>query len=206
MKPEDVGKRYHQSQKYVLDDQTRYLMMCVYDGRSDTLDMLQKRLPGVPRKKICQWASQLGLTQPQRDWTSEEDRYLTVHYSLMSIQDIANKLDRSKHAVEMRVLRLGISRTEEGYTLGDLQTAFGCSPQTIRQWIKAGWLAGRKRKTTQPDPQHAIWYFSDSSIRKFILNHPFDIPHRVDIAWLIDIITEHGLSELVEPQIDKKAM
>lgn len=191
---EDVGKhRIERKQKYMLDEPGRQLLLATYDGRPDTIAMLEKRLM-APRWKIKRWASQLGVTRTRDPrWTKQEEMYLETNLHRMSIRAIAEKLGRSQTAVRSKAVSMGMNKHTDGYTMRSLAQALGCTANAVARWIERGWLKGRRRQT---DRLHDVWHFSDKDVRDFIRRHPEEIDQRhVNWLWVVDVLCG-GLCEL----------
>jgi hypothetical protein len=186
----DVGKRRtDKAQKYFLDDAGRQMILDLYDGKTATVTMLAERLQ-VPRWAIRRWAVHLGLTKirANKRWTPEEERELEVWLHRMSIKALAEKFGRTETAILRKAALLGLTKCGEGYTMHGLADALGCARETVAQWVKRGWLKGTRRQTERTSGD--IWYFSDAAVRKFIMQHPYEVdPRRAEWGWLVDVLT-----------------
>lgn len=196
---EDIGKPRTGSnagpQKYFLDEPGRRLLLARYDGKSDTITELAKRL-AVPRDAVQYWAREMGLTRQRGPrWTPEDEDYLRRNLHRSSLGAIAKKLGRTQTAVKLKAKRLGVNKCgQEGYTMRGLCMGLGCSHHTVLKWLEKGWIKGRHRHTERAN--HDVWCFSDDAIRKFVKQHPQEVdPRRADWLWLVDILTG-GLGEL----------
>lgn len=186
-------------QKYILDEPRRQLIQAFYDGSSKQIDELERMLPGIPRWKIKNWATQMGLTN-QKDprWSEKEIQYLESYLHKMSLDDIARNLGRTKAAVQLKAKRMGLNKTtQEGYSMRGLCLGLGCNHHKVARWLDKGWLVGIRRLTERTEQQGGdVWYFSDNAIRTFIRNHPEEIDLRhVDKYWFLDLVF-CGLGEL----------
>jgi hypothetical protein len=186
-------------QRYILDEPTRRLIEALYDGTSQQIDAIQKKLPGIPRWKIRKWASQMGLTnQKERLWSEEDVQYLGKYLHKIRLGDIAKNLGRTKASVQLKAKRLGLNKChQEGYTMRGLCQGLGCDHHKIERWLRDGWITGIRRQTERTDKQGGdVWYFTDEAIRRMIRNHPEEIDlRRVDKYWFLDIVFG-GLGEL----------
>lgn len=196
---EDIGKPRTGSnagqQKYILDEPGRRLLLARYDGKSETIDELAKRL-AVPRTIVKYWAREIGLARRKEPrWTPEDEAYLEQNLHKSSIDAIAKRLGRTKTAVKLKAKRLGVNKCgQQGYTMRGLCLGLGCSHHTVLKWLEKGWIKGRHRHTERAD--HDVWCFSDDAIRKFILQHPNEIDQRrFDWLWVVDVLAG-GLGEL----------
>ncbi len=193
---EEVGKRRtDKAQKYFLTDAGRRLIVETYDGKTRTITALAERLQ-VPRWCIRRWAVQMGLVRVRENkrWTPEEEMNLEILMHRMSVKALAKKLGRTETAIQRKAASLGITKCGEGYTMHALADALGCARQTVALWVEKGWLKGQRRKTARDG--NDIWYFSDAAVRKFIMQHPYEIdPRRAEWGWLVDVLTG-GIGEL----------
>lgn len=190
-------------QKYVLDDVGRRLLHEQYDGRTETIDHLMKThfTPlGIPRQKVKAWACQLGLArQKEPRWSEKDEAYLERHLYKKSLGAIARQLGRTKTAISLRAKKLGLCKTQEGYTMRGLCLGLGCDHKAVTRWLEADWLKGARRQSERT-ARGDIWYFSDKNIRDFIANHPGEVdPRHADWLWLVDVLLggEDGLGTLL---------
>src|SRR5690606_3234894 len=79
-----------------------------------------------------------------RPWSKEEEEFLAEYWGLYSMDNIANKLNRTVTAIQIRAVRLGLGPFLESgdyVTLNQLMVELrgsnGCS-YTIQQWIDKG--------------------------------------------------------------------
>lgn len=180
-------------QRYWLTPNSRTLILARYDGRSETIDELVRRL-GVPRWRVRRWAYELGLCRPnskQPDWTDGDLGYLEAMIGRMSIKAIAKKLGRTETAVMVKAKRLGVRKSGDGYTLRALCEGLGCDHHKVQRWIAAGWLRGSRRQSERVEAQGGdMWYFTALAIRQLVRDHPLEVdPRRVDWVWLVDILS-----------------
>jgi hypothetical protein len=196
---EDIGKARTGSnagpQKYVLDEPGRRLLLARYDGKSETIDELAKRL-AVPRTIVKYWAREIGLARRKEPrWTPEDEAYLECNLHRSSLADIAKKLGRTKTAVKLKAKRIGVNKCgQAGYTMRGLCMGLGCDHKQVERWLERGWIKGTRRHTERA--QHDVWYFSDAAIRRFVMQHPQEVDQRrFDWLWVVDILTG-GLGEL----------
>lgn len=200
---EEIGT-YHRggiSQKYILSDQQRRILLECYDGRTETINDLMCYFPGVPRWAVRRWAARMGLArQREPRWMPEDEIYLERTLHKKSLRDIAKHLGRTKTAVKLKAKRLGLNKTQEGYTMRGLCMGLGCDHHAVGRWLAKGWLKGQRRQTERLSVQGGdTWLFTDQAIRAFITNHPQEIdPRRFDWLWVLDILlsNQHGLGEI----------
>lgn len=142
----------------------------------------------VPRWVVKRWAQKLGLArQKEPPWTDSEMEYLQKWLHRISIAKIAKHLGRTQTAVKLKAKRLGLRKSDDGYTLRALCQGLGCDHHKVEQWVGLGWLKGNRRETERT---HDMWHFNDADIRNFIFNHPLEIdPRRADWLWLVAILS-----------------
>lgn len=184
------GHRGGISQKYILTDPGREIILAEYDGSSKVIDNLAERLR-VPRNTIKRWGGQLGLARKKEpNWTEEDERYLESHLHEQSIAVIAATLGRTKTAVKLKAKRLGVNKTKEGYTMRGLCLALGCDHHKVEKWLGRGWLHGARRGSEHQT--HDFWLFTDTDIRDFVIAHPLEIDQRrMDWLFVADLLA-HG--------------
>ena len=178
-------------QIYFLTDRGRAIILAEYDGTTKVIDDLAARLC-VPRHRIKYWASSLGLTRKKEPcWTDGEERYLETHLHRQSLKDIADSLGRSKVAVRLKAKRIGVNKTQEGYTMRGICLALGCDHHNIEKWMANGWLKGMRRGSERTSVQGGdMWLFLDSDIRDFVRAHPLEIDQRrMDWLWMVDLLS-----------------
>lgn len=178
-------------QKYVLDKPGRRLILARYDGTSKVIDELMQHFPGYPRYIIKKWGRELGLArQKEPRWTEHEITYLEHNLYKKRLGDIAKHLRRTETAVRLKAKRLGMNKTQEGYTMRGLCLGLGIDHHKVEKWLANGWIKARRRGSDRtPEQGGDIWYFSDKAIKDFIRHHPEEIdPRRADWLWLVDIL------------------
>jgi hypothetical protein len=178
-------------QQYTLSDRGRAIILAEYDGTTEVIDNLVKRLR-VPRYLIKRWAGQLGLARRKEPcWTDAEERYLESHLHQQSLNAIADHLGRTKVAVKLKAKRLGINKTKEGHTMRGLELALGSDHHNIEKWMANGWLKGMRRGSERTEQQGGdMWLFLDSDIRDFVRAHPLEIDQRrMDWLWMVDLLS-----------------
>lgn len=149
---------------------------------------------GFPQHQVKLKAQELGLCHPRsadrRDWTAEEERYLQEWTGVRSSKQIAKHMGRSLTSVVQKQHRLQLQTRvqSDGFTLRDLQLAFGCEHRVIQGWVNRGWLQVGKRGT---DRARDVWEVSNQSVIAFIVEHPTAYRlDRVDQAWFLSFITD----------------
>lgn len=116
-----------------------------YDSRTETITELA-RIFGVPRWAVQRRAGMLGVSRvKERPWSPKELTFLEAHYAKKSVFWISKKLHRSVTAVLMKKKRLGLRKTDDGYTLRMVCDGFGVDHHKVEYWIQQGWLKSRGR-------------------------------------------------------------
>ena len=192
-------------QKYVLDERGRRLILGMYDGTSERISDLERML-GVPRWVVRKWGRELGLARTKEPfWTQEEEEYVEHNLHRKSLADIAKHLGRTKTAVKLKAKRLGVNKTQEGYTMRGLCMGLGCDHKKVEYWMRIGWLKGKRRGSERVAGQGGdMWLFTDRDIRKFVISHPNEVDQRrCDFLWLVDLLAGGndygGISALSSP-------
>ncbi|WP_449537616.1 DNA-binding protein [Ferdinandcohnia sp. Marseille-Q9671] len=86
----------------------------------------------------------------KRTWTYEEIEFLKDHVGRMKISTIANQLDRTETAVELKIKRLGLSNTKSftgQLTMHELATLLKIDPKSVKLWIDNHGLKYTKKAT-----------------------------------------------------------
>lgn len=160
---------------------------------------------GRPRRWINCRAQSLGVAVPrfkEVPWSEEELDLLAAQVSQHPavIQRNFRKAGfaRTATAIAVKLKRLricvGAHGDDDHYTIAGLAEAFGCSQDTIRKWIKDGWLTAKKRKavaqSAKPGDDGLMWRIDRRALRKFIVDNVAAVDFRkVDKFWFVDILT-----------------
>lgn len=148
---------------------------------------------GVPKWRVCRWASELGLTGTQterRPWTPEEDSVLEAHLGQRHIGWIAKRLRRSLTSVTVRAKRLGLSRRAHDWlTAEQVALAFGVDRGTPLHWIAKGLLVAQRWGQDHANGRASAWRVEVEDIRRFVQAHPtaFSLA-KVDQVWFLDLV------------------
>lgn len=198
--PRRGQRRY--GQLYTMTEQQRALLLDEYDSRPSTIDRLMPAFPGVPRWRVKLWGRELGRGRVSgKAWSEREITYLRANLSRLSIWKIAAHLGRSYEAVKLKAARLGLTKSDEGYTLAGLMQGLGePTPRRILSWVERGWLHARRRQTERVE-NGDLWLFTDQDIREFVTAHPAELDQRrFDWLWLADVLLggKNGLGSLSE--------
>ena len=172
--------------KYFFDEASDHLINECYDSRTETIDRLSQRL-GFPRWVIKRRAQTLGLARTkEKPWSEKEIAYLEANLHRLSLAVLARKLGRTVTAVALKAKRLGIKKSDEGYTVRSLAQAFGVDDHKVMRWVKLGILKASRRNSGRP---HDMYFIPDREVRRFICTYPteFDL-RKVDQVWFIDLL------------------
>ena len=147
---------------------------------------------GWPAGVFCAEAARRGWARHLRRWSDVEDEFVSGHLGAWSSRRIARALKRTRLAVEARARELRLSvRVGEGYTLLDLQQAFGEGIHVVGRWQKRGLLGSAHRDGMGVR-------IPDANVVRFIREHAreYDL-RRVDQVWfksmLFGALAERGL-------------
>lgn len=109
-----------------------------YDSRTETITELA-RIFSVPRWAVRRRAGILGVSRVKElPWSREEVTFLEGHYSKKSVFWLSKKLHRSVPAILMKKKRLGLRKTDEGYTLRMVCEGLGVDHHKVHYWIEQG--------------------------------------------------------------------
>lgn len=185
------------NQKYFLDDRGRKLIEDLYDGSNYRTDILQRHIPGVPRRVIQKWARELGKVHPRSSWSPHQEKLLKENFNKLSMRKLQKLICKHSTSIKSKIAQLGLEREAKGeyYNASQLGDALGIKHDKVISWINKGWLRATKKDTAFA---HDVWQISAADIRLFVFNHPGQLdPHRFDWLWLVDILSgEIGIGEL----------
>lgn len=177
------------ARKYVWTDALNLTLRQQYNG---TIKGRARELAthiGFPVWEIKRRAAHLGLTysQDRRPWTKEEEQFVEEHAGSWMRERMAKKLKRSLASVIMKCKHMKLrTRFRDGYTLRELEEAFGQDHHTIERWVKDGKLKVRYRGTNR---DRDAWNVSERAILDFITNYPMTFRIQcVDQLWLLDLL------------------
>lgn len=164
-----------------------------YDSRTETITELA-RIFNVPRWAVRRRAGMLGVSRvKERPWSPEGVAFLEAHYSKKSVIWLSKKLHRSATAILMKKRRLGLRKTDDGYTLRMVCEGFGVDHHKVGRWIEQGWLKSRGRGIERPQGDYR--FFTDEALRRFVRRHPDQIDlKRVEKIWFIDLLAGLNIS------------
>lgn len=166
------NKKYHWTPDLDLALRRAYQQAASRDELSRNLDYLQRQC-GFTRFVIVARAAVLGLARNRKRWTESEVEVLSESAGRLSKAAIAKRLNRTYWSVKAAFSKLELqSRVREGYSQGDVAYLLGASPQSVRKWIRLGWLKVQDSRITE------------ASLIRFIRTHAEEYQlSRVDEAW-----------------------
>ncbi|MBA7568569.1 hypothetical protein ES708_10298 [subsurface metagenome] len=125
-------------------------------------------------------------------WTATELEYLSDHYGLTSDKRLASQLQRSECGIVAAVKRRlrNQRRKDNSYTAAEVSRIFHVHCRTVVNWVKFGWLKGR-RSAIYAGP-HQLWRFTESGIVECLRRRP----------WLTDFKSpsEHYFQSVVKTE------
>ena len=160
--------------KYFFDGVADRLLREYYDSRTETIDWLSQKL-GFPRWAVKKRAQELGLARTKEmPWSEKEVSYLEMNLHRLSLAVLARKLGRSVTAVGLKAKRLGIKKSDGGYTASSLAQAFGVDDHKVVRWVRLGLLRASRRNSGRP---RDMYFISDREVRRFVTTYPtqFDL-------------------------------
>ena len=103
-------------------------------------------------------------------WTQSEVEYLEYNTGLISIDEMANKLNRSKASISCKQIRCNITRYDNFYTFSTLAIDLGTSRETLRRFAVVDGLIKFKRAPFKHGRSNPVMIFEEDVI-KFIEKH-----------------------------------
>lgn len=172
--------------KYFFDEALDRLIRERYDSRTQSINQLSQKL-GLPRWTIKRRAQALGLARTkEKPWSEKEVAYLESNLHRLSLAVIARKLGRSVTGVALKAKRLGIRKSDEGYTARALAQAFGIDDHKVSRWVELGLIRATVRNSER---SRDMYFISDQEVKRFVSTYPTEIDlRRVDQVWFIDLL------------------
>ena len=176
-------------------------LRAVYAGgdykETGALGVLAKRWE-VARWKVRHRAQQLGIAGTKEPrWSTAEVKILEKYFHL-SPRVASRKLrergyQRSLTGVVMKRKKLGLRKTDLGYSAGALAEVMGVDGSTALTWIHRGLLKAERLPSERPPGQlngEGEWFVRPHDLRKFIIDHVALVDIRkCDKYWLVDLLT-----------------
>ena len=117
-------------------------------------------------------------------WTPAQDALLRKHHGVLSGEEIARLVGRTKKACGARASKWGIRSLHTGLRASEVAPELGVSIPTVTRWIEIGLLQA-SRKTTYEESQKPRWYvIQEEAIIRFLQTHylKYD-PSRLKKRW-----------------------
>lgn len=174
-------------QKYFFTPAQDKVLLNRYDSKKETVNALAAAF-GFPTWTIRKRAAILGVSRTKEPrWSEADEDYLRKHYSTKSLRTLSKELNRTITSIMLKKKRLGIRKTDDGYTLRGLCEALGVDHHKVEYWVAQGWLKKRGRGIQREE--HDYWLVTDKNLRDFVRAHPEEIDlRRVDKFWFIDLL------------------
>lgn len=185
--------------KYIITPEMHARIERVYkrDSGNGQVAALARTL-NLPRWKVTRYAIQQGWIAKQKakgpTWTEEEIEQLQkfARYAIPTIRrKMAEKgYKRSETAIVLKLRRMKMRQNLNGHSARDVARCLGVDDHFITRAIKGGRLKATRRGTARNERQGGDhWYILDQNIRKYILNHLYEIDIRkVDKYWFVDLL------------------
>ena len=158
---------------------------------------LAKRV-GIPHQAIYLRALKICTVKPrvkEKKWSDQELQILKLN-AHKSFEKIKQQLEhfgftRSINGIALKRQRLRLPANLEGYTANNLATCFGVDHDTVRRWIRLGYLKAKHRETARTTAQGGdMWWIKEKDIKTFIIENIIIIDIRkVDKFWFVDMLT-----------------
>ncbi len=104
-------------------------------------------------------------------WTPEQDAYLEEYYPQAKMSTMMRELGRTRGAIVYRRKKLGVLRSDGGYSAKALADIFGCDLHFVTDMLDEGYLVGKrapyKRGNTIP------FVFTEDQVLAFIRTYPW---------------------------------
>jgi len=166
------------------------------------INILAKHLR-LPTWKVSRYALHQGWIQKQKKasaWSEEEikilERWAHITSERIQIKLKTKGFKRSLVGIILKRKRMRLLSNLKGQSASAVAMCLGVDSHFITSAIKAGLLKARKRGTDRTKQQGGdMWYISDKSIRKFIIEnvHAIDL-RKVDKYWYTDIVAGRNIS------------
>jgi len=112
-----------------------------------------------------------------RFWTGEEILYLKNNYNLLSARRLADALNRTIGAINLKALKLGLTKDIRGnlglyYNPVTLSEIIGISPHLIRKYTKLGYLKSDTIDCTVRSAKFNYYRYTPNQVVEFLANYP----------------------------------
>ena len=178
--------------KYVWTAERDALLRARYRPQSKGVPAAIARVFGWPAWVIRQRARDLGLARTKEPaWTPEQVAFLEQHVGYRPVSWLwANMPEprRTETAIAVKLKRLGMSRTIEGYSARAVALGFGVDDHAVTRWIQAGKI--KAQSVGERTDQRCIHFrVSEDAIRRFVREYPtaFHLA-KVDQVWFLSLV------------------
>jgi hypothetical protein len=140
-------------------------------------------------------------SKPYTRWTDAQVATLREQVHAVSMERLARLCAHSVAATQAKLRRLGITSAVVGddYTIKDLRQCLRVSDHTVRRWIDAGWLVGKKGSKD--------WRILPAAVADFILAHPLEVASGTpDVAWLLAMVAPAVQHQRMSPAATRAAL
>ena len=180
--------------KHKWTDEEREIVRRDYRGTNKSAYQIAARL-GVTTCAIKGQVQNLGIAQDKSPrWSAKEIELLQELITQHAPITIARILHRSVNSVVVKSKRLGLSRrVRDGwYTKRDVCEILGVDHHWVQSRIDNGSLKANYHTDQKPQKNGmAMWHILEADLRKFILEHSFELMGRnVDLFTIVNIIRE----------------
>lgn len=121
-------------------------------------------------------------------WTPDEDAYLARLVGL-SESGLAEtyaarfRVRRTGGGIRARMLKIGLTTEQRGWTVQALARLFGTSPdRVLRSWLRPGLMLGAHgqpaRQAKRDGTRQPWWRVADAEVERFIRAYPWEYDHR----------------------------
>lgn len=166
---------------------------------------LAAAFPTRPRWSMTRRAQVLGAStvrKAERRWCPEEDAILR-EFPWMVPERVVIKLKadgfrRTVVSVSVRMKRLKLRATIDGFTASGLAGMMGVDSHAVIRWIHLGWLAAERRGTTGDN--HDAHMIHTAAVRALLFAHPelFELSRIERLGnkgWFLSLATGGAISE-----------
>lgn len=176
--------------KYVWTAERDAYLRVHYSSSKRRVAERMAELWGWPVHAIRMRAAKLGLTTSrtelgQRFWTAEETAFLEAKAGRRDVYWLARQLRRTPNSVAVKLKRMGISTSVDGYTCRAVAVGFGVDPSTVTRWVTKGWLVASRNS----ELHGSEFRITDRALQQFIRihRHAYDL-RKVDQVWWLDVV------------------
>lgn len=104
-------------------------------------------------------------------WTPEQDAYLEEYYPQAKMTTLMRELGRTRRAIVYRRKKLGILRSDGGYSAKALADIFGCDIHFVLAMVDEGYLVGQRAPYRRGNTIPHV--FTEAQVLAFIRTYPW---------------------------------